>query len=96
MEESSLNFLSGTGVPAGVDILACNGKHLNVKTILSRFGIHLPDKEKKITFVMHSHKISTPTGTPVPVEKVKEISSTDSNKGFQKNKRREYTNVIRF
>ena len=24
---------------------------------------------------MHSHKISTPTGTPVPDEKVKELSS---------------------
>ena len=48
---------------------------MNVKTILSSFGIHLPDKEKKITFAMHSHKISTPTGTPVPDEKVKELSS---------------------
>ena len=40
MEESSLTFLSGTGVPVGVNILAlaCNG---------FSFGIHLPDKEKK-------------------------------------------------
>ena len=47
-----------------------------MKTILSSFGIHLPDEEKKITFAMHSHKISTPTGTPVPDEKVKELSSS--------------------
>ena len=46
MEGSSLTFSSGTGVPVGVDILACNGWNLNVKTILSSFGIHLPDKEK--------------------------------------------------
>ena len=26
---------------------------------------------------MHSHKISTPQGMPVPVKEVKEISSTD-------------------
>ena len=37
--------------------------------------LHVPDKEKKFTFAMHSHKISTPTGTPVPDEKVKELSS---------------------
>ena len=41
---------------------------MNVKTILSSFGIHLPYKENKFTFAMHSHKISTPTGTPVPDE----------------------------
>ena len=49
-----------------------------MKTILSSFSIHLPDKEKKITFAMHSYKISTPTGTPVPDEKVKELSSIDT------------------
>ena len=31
---------------------------------------------------MHSHKISTPTGTPVPDEKVKELSSNISNYNF--------------
>ena len=60
-----MTFLSGTGVPVGVDVLTCN-----VNTILCSFGVHIPDKEKKITFAMHSHKISTPTGTPVPDEKV--------------------------
>ena len=50
MEESSLTFSSGTGVPVGVDILACNGLNLNVKTILSSFGIHLPDKDEKNHF----------------------------------------------
>ena len=49
---------------------------MNAKTILSSFGI-LPDEEKKFTFAMHSHKILTPTGTPVPDEKVKELSSND-------------------
>ena len=37
--------------------------------------MHLPDKAKKFTLAMHSHKIATPTGTPVPDEKVKELSS---------------------
>ena len=46
-----------------------------MKTTLSTFCIHLPDKENKLTFAMHSHKISTPTGTPVPDVKVKELSS---------------------
>ena len=45
-------------------------------SILSSFGIYLPDKGGgKITFAMHSHKISAPTGTPVPDEEVKELSS---------------------
>ena len=48
-----------------------------MKTILSSFGIHLPDQEKEFTFAKHSHKISTPTGTPIPDEKVKELSSND-------------------
>jgi len=75
LEESSLTFSLGTGIPVGVNILACNGWNLNVKTVLSSLGIHLPDKEKKFTFAIHSHKISTPTGTPVPDEKGKELSS---------------------
>ena len=72
------DFSTGTVVPVGADILAYYGWNLNVKTILSSFGIHLPDKEKKLTFAMHSHKISTPTETPVPYEKVKELSSSGS------------------
>ena len=36
-------------------------------------------KKKKFTFAMHSHKVSTPTGTPVPDEKVKELSSIDTD-----------------
>ena len=28
---------------------------------------------------MHCHKISTPTGTPVPDEKVKKLSSIEEN-----------------
>jgi len=55
------DFLSGRGVPVSLDILASNGWNLNMKTILRSFGIHLPDKEKKFTFAMPSHKISTPT-----------------------------------
>ena len=71
-----MTLSSGTGIPVGVDILICNGLNLNVKTILSSFCIHLPDYGKKNTFPMRSHKISTPTGTPVPDEKVKELSSS--------------------
>ena len=72
-----MTFSSGMGVLVGVDILACNGLNLNVKIILSSLGIHLPDKKKKFTFAMHGQKISTPTGTPIPDEKVKELSSYD-------------------
>ena len=34
---------------------------------------------------MHSHKISTPTGTPVPDEKVKELSSKGPSKDLTQN-----------
>ena len=73
-----MTFSSGTGILVGVDILACNGWNLNVMNILSSSGIHLPDKEKRFTFALHSHKISTPTGTPVPDKNVTELSSKDS------------------
>jgi len=69
------DFLSGRGVPVGVDILASNGWNLNMKTILRSFGIHLPDKEKKsllpclVTRYQHQP-------TPVPDEKVKELGSS--------------------
>ena len=43
LEEISLTFLTGTAIPAGVDILAFDGWNLNVKTILNSFSIHLPD-----------------------------------------------------
>ena len=81
LEEISLTFSSGMGIPVGVDILACDGWNLIVKTNLSSFGIHLPDKGKKLTFAMHIHKISTPIATPVPDEKVKEISSIGTANG---------------
>ena len=50
---------------------------LDVETPVVLVYIYLPDKEKKFTFAMHSHKISTPTGTPLPDEKVKELSSNE-------------------
>ena len=42
-EESPLTFWTGTAVPVGVDILACDGRNVNVMTVLSSFGILLPD-----------------------------------------------------
>ena len=77
MEESSLTFSSGTGVPVGVDILwLCMAKVI----FFSLSGRYMPKLLKIVsTFKFHPlrAKIITPTGTPVPDEKVKELSSID-------------------
>ena len=43
-EEISLTFSTGAAVPVGVDILVCNGRNMNVMTILGSFGAYLLDK----------------------------------------------------
>ena len=87
MEESSLTFSSGTGVPVGVDILACNGCNLNVKTVLSSYGIHLPDKEKNsllpcvVTRYQHQpeHLFLTKKCFNVPIGETSTLKSLDYN-----------------
>ena len=76
-EEISLTFLTGTAIPVGIDILVCNGWNLNAVTILGSFGINLPNLETVFVIIMLSHKLSTPTETTMPVEKVKEIASIE-------------------
>ena len=76
LEETSFTFLTRTGIPVGIDIIVTMHDNTDIFFLISFLYAKTTKNSHHIQIPSIAAKISTLTGTAVPVETVKEISST--------------------